>query len=184
MIRIRQKTVACIISQFCCLCLDMRAGGTEGVKRGQIKLFQNIQQQYRRCPLTIWRMLQQFNAFVGARNGISIVAGNGGKIVQPVAAAQGLQRGNHIFGNLTLVKPGPTFGGNSAQNICLARRTKHLPRGRRVTLQKLEAPCITLQVIGRVTPIKGGARGDWHAFIGIINCWGKGLGQIPPAPIG
>ena len=63
---IGQKPIARVIGQFCRLRLDMRARRTEGIKRGKIKLRQNVQQQNRRCPLAIWRMLQQFGAFVGA----------------------------------------------------------------------------------------------------------------------
>ena len=184
MIRIRQKPIACIISKFCRLCLDMRAGGAERVKRGQIKLCQDIEQQNRRCPLTIWRMLQQFNTAVGARNGVSIVAGNGGEIFQRVTATQGTQRRNHIVGNLALVKPGPAFGGNGAQNIGLARGAKHLPRGRRVTLQKVELPRISLQIISSLAPVKGSAGCHGHAIFCIMYGGRKRLSQIQSAPIG
>ena len=81
------EAVAGVIGQFGRLGLDMGALGAERVHRGQVEVLEDVQHQDRRGTLAVWRMLDQFDAFVIACDRIGVSAGGGCKIFQRVRAA-------------------------------------------------------------------------------------------------
>ena len=66
MVRIPQKTIACIIGEFRRLRFDMGALGSKWIHRCQIKMRQDVQHKYRRRAMGVRRMLNKFDIFVGA----------------------------------------------------------------------------------------------------------------------
>ncbi len=143
-----------------------------------------FRKQYRRRALTVRRMLDQFDTFVGPRDRIGVVAGDGCEIVQCVAATQGLQRGDHIFGNLAFIKPGTAVFGDATQHLRLTGRAEGLTNLGHGAVQQIEVARDALQISLRLGPVGGRARPDRHAFVGIADRGGERLRQVVGAPIG
>ena len=155
----------------------MGALGAEGVHRRQIEMLEYLQKQDRRGPLAVRRMLQQSMAPVVAADRLAIGATRRGQIVQRVAAAKGLQRGDHVLGHLALVKPRPALGSHPAQHLRLTGGAEDLACDRHLAVQQVEFPRVALQSSGVVGPVKGHPGGDRHAFVGIVDRRGQNLSR-------
>ena len=182
-VRVRDEAVTRVIGQLRRLGLDMRALCPERIHRRQIEMLQDVQHQDRRRPLPVRRMLQQFHTLVLTADRIAIVAGHAREILQPMRPAQRAQRRDHVLGHLALVEPLAPLLGDAPQNLGLTRRAEDLPRLRHRAIDQIELPRRTLQRRRILGPVKGHARRDGHALVGIADRGGQNGIQPQLAPI-
>ena len=167
--RVGDKAVAGVIGEFRRLGLDMGAHGAEGVHGLKVELGEDVQHQDRRRALAVWRVLIQIGALVGAVNGGGVLAGDTGQIFHRVAAAQSLQRGDHVLGHFAFVKAFAALAGHAAQNFGLTGGAEDLADTGGLVVDEVVAAGRALQGGGVVSPVKSHAGGDGDAGVGIVD---------------
>ena len=173
MISISQKAVARIIGQLGGLGFNMHPLCAPRIHPGHIKFRQHVQHQQRCCTLTVWRMFDNFDIFVGPRHRIGRGAGDRRKIIGGMRGPQRRQRRNHVLGNLTPVECITSVFRYAAQHLCLTRRAEHLPHRRNLAVHQIIFPPRFCQLFGFFRPVKRNTRCNGHTCVCIMNGWGQ-----------
>ena len=149
---IGQKTVARVIGQFRGFGFDVGALA-----------------QDRRCALPVWRVLDDFDIFVGTGNGPGFFAARPGKVLEGVQAAGLVQGAHHVFGNFPGVEGARPFFCDAPQHFGLPGGTEDVTDlGRLAVDEKLVAGG-PLQVMGVVFPVEGDPGRDRNAVFGVAD---------------
>ena len=111
-------------------------------------------------------------------DGGGVFAGDTGQIFHRVAAAHGLQRGDHVLGHFAFVKAFAAFAGHAAQNFGLTGGAEDLANTGGLVVDEVVAAGRALQGGGVVGPVKSHAGGDGDAGVGIVD--GRGDDAIQP----
>ncbi len=136
MVGVSDETVARVIAEFDGLGFDMGALGPEGVHIGDVEMRQDICDQNRGGPLAVRWQLNQLGIAVRAAQWGDVIAGGCGEIFQCMGAAKCIEAGDHVFGNLALIKACAAFLGNAAQHFGLFWGAEDVPKRQRFALVK------------------------------------------------
>ena len=172
-IRVRQKPVARVIGKLGGLGLDMQPLGSQWVHPGDVEMIEDIHQQQGGRPLAIGWMFDHFEVFVVARHGRRDLGAGAGEILGAMAATCGLQRGDHVFGDLSGVEGIAPFRGHATQHFGLSRRAENITDAGRFTFDEEVVPRAPLKGAAVRGPVKSHARGDGHPGIGIVDRGGQ-----------
>ena len=90
-----------------------------------------------------------------------------------MAAACGLQAGDHVLGDLSGVEGIAALHGHAAQHFGLSRRAEDVAGAGRFAVDEEVIPRASLKGAAVGGPVKGHARGDGHPRLGIVDRGGE-----------
>mmetsp|Transcript_22747 Transcript_22747/g.37650 ORF Transcript_22747/g.37650 Transcript_22747/m.37650 type:complete len:295 (+) Transcript_22747:486-1370(+) len=130
---------------------------------------QDIEHQVGRRPLTVRRMLDQINSFVGSTDRRCFGRCCPGEILACVLAAHLGECRQHVLRHLTGVKRIAPLFCDTPQYFGLARGCKKLTDGWDFATHRIKIARDTLQCASILCPIGGNARGHRHTGFGIVD---------------
>ena len=114
-------------------------------------------------------MLVEVQPAIAAGDRVGILASSVCEIIQRMRTTQRLQRGDHIFSDLTFVEPAATVRGDAPQCLGLGGCAENLPRFGGLAIKQEQIAGAARQVAHGIRPVGGDTLSDRDTRLGIVD---------------